>query len=127
MADESVQSPKPSLALNILNYMLVSWNGERQNGCMEILEPALVQLHPVCREEMSTCMVKSAAAIAWRTNTTLRMDFALSASDDDAELYYSEEGGFQVTTRQEGGTDVGLSNFTSSLHVRDLYYLQYLL
>ena len=27
MADESVQSPKPSLALNILNYMLVSWNG----------------------------------------------------------------------------------------------------
>ena len=54
MADESVQSPKPSLALNILNYMLVSWNGERQNGCMEILEPALVQLHPVCREEMKS-------------------------------------------------------------------------
>ena len=69
-------------------------------------------------------MVKSAIDIAWRTNTTLRMDFALSASDDDAEQYYFEEGGFQVTiSRQEGGTDVGLSNFTSSLHVRDLYYL----
>ena len=83
--------------------------------------------HCICPTENYTCMVKSAINIAWRTNTTLRMDFALSASDDDDELYYSEEGGFQVTTRQEGGTDVGLSNFTSSLHVRDLYYLQYLL
>ena len=79
--------------------------------------------HCICPTENYTCMVKSAVAIAWRTNTTLRMDFALSTSDDDAELYYSEKGGFQVTIRQEGGIDVGLSNFTSSLHVRDLYYL----
>ena len=65
-------------------------------------------------------MVNSAIDIAWRTNTTVRDDFALSVTAADAERH-SEEGGFQVTlSRQESSSDLEFSNFTSTLHVRDL-------
>ena len=43
---ESVRS-KPQLALNILNYMLVSGMGVWRRGIL-----VLTQLHPLCREEM---------------------------------------------------------------------------
>ena len=62
-------------------------------------------------------MVNSAIDIAWRTNTTVRDDFALSVTADDAELH-SEEGGFQVTLSRS--SDLKFSNFTSTLHVRDI-------
>ena len=52
--------------------------------------------HCICPNENYSCVVNSAIDIAWRTNTTVRDDFALSVTDDDAELH-SEEGGFQVT------------------------------
>ena len=75
--------------------------------------------HCICPNENYSCVVNSAIDIAWRTKTTVRDDFALSVTADDAERHY-EEGGFQVTlSRQESSSDLD-SNFTSTLHVRDL-------
>ena len=59
-------------------------------------------------------MVNSGIGIAWQTHTVERDTLHLSGSDDASEVYV-EEGGFQVTLRKQGST-----NFTSSLHVRDL-------
>ena len=73
--------------------------------------------HCICPNENYSCVVNSAIDIAWRTNTTVRNDFALSVPDDDAERH-SEVGGFQVTLSRS--SDLEFSNFTSTLHVRDL-------
>ena len=53
--DSSRPQPKPELALNIFNYMMVSCAGMRVwvIGCMEWSPPLpRSQLHPLCCEEM---------------------------------------------------------------------------
>ena len=73
--------------------------------------------HCICPNENYSCVVNSAIDIAWRTNTTVRDDFELSVTAGDAKRH-SEVGGFQVTLSRS--SDLEFSNFTSTLHVRDL-------
>ena len=79
-----------------------------------MLETLLTPIdHCICPSANYTCVVQSATVISWKTVGEYEFMHTQSSSKDEV---YFEEGGYQVTiTRGPGRT-----NFSSSLHIRDL-------
>ena len=76
-----------------------------------MLETLLTPIHHcICPSDNYTCLVTSATEISWET--VGEHNIKHTSSDSDA---YFEEGGYQVTFRNEPE-----DSFSSSLHISDL-------
>ena len=80
-----------------------------------MLETLLTPTHRcICPSANYTCLVSSATEISWKTEG--EHDNLRHTQGSPSEQQFVEVGGYQVTfTRGPGGT-----NFSSSLHIRDL-------